>query len=118
MENRNPMERLTSAYRVEVDENTKTRHLAEMGAALKSAPPAPVPTGFTVRRKLAGALTAVFVVAAPVGMAVAAEDAVPGDILYPMKQAQLAALGGIGPRTLGEWLQKGRSGTAAVCFLR
>lgn len=87
MENRDATERLSSAYRVEVDENTKTRHLAEMGAALKSAPPTPVPTGFTVRRKLAGALTAVFVVAAPVGMAVAAEDSVPGDILYPMKQA-------------------------------
>ena len=87
MENRDATERLSSAYRVEVDENTKTRHLAEMGAALKSAPPPPVPAGFTLRRKLAGALTAVFVVAAPVGMAVAAEDAVPGDILYPMKQA-------------------------------
>ena len=87
MDNRDPMERLSSAYRVEVAEDTKTRHIAEMGAALKAAPPAPVPTGFALRRRLAGALAAVFVVAAPVGMAVAAEDAVPGDILYPMKQA-------------------------------
>lgn len=87
MENHDPTERLSSAYRVEIDENTKTRHLAEMGAALKSAPPKPVPIGFTVRRSLAGALAAMFVVAAPVGMAVAAEDAIPGDILYPVKQA-------------------------------
>lgn len=87
MENREAMDRLSSAYRVEVDEDAKTRHLAEMGVALRSAPPTPVPVGFTVRRRLAGALAAVFVVAAPVGMAVAAEDAVPGDVLYPMKQA-------------------------------
>jgi len=86
MDNRDPMERLSSAYRVEVAEDTKTRHIAEMGAALKSAPPAPVPTGFALRRRLAGALAAVFVVVAPVGMAVAAEDSVPGDVLYPMKQ--------------------------------
>ena len=87
MDNRDPMERLSSAYRVEVAEDTKTRHIAEMGAALKAAPPALVPTGFALRRRLAGALAAVFVVVAPVGMAVAAEDSVPGDILYPMKQA-------------------------------
>ncbi len=87
MDARDPMERLSSAYRVEVDEGTKTRHLVEMSAALKSAPPAPVPAGFAMRRRLAGALAAVFVVAAPVGMAVAAEVSVPGDFLYPMKQA-------------------------------
>ncbi len=87
MDDRDPMERLSSAYRVEVTEDTKSRHIAEMGAALKSAPRTPVPAGFALRRRLAGALAAVFVVAAPVGMAVAAEDAVPGDILYPMKQA-------------------------------
>ncbi|MGB9357820.1 MAG: hypothetical protein WCC01_04610 [Acidimicrobiia bacterium] len=86
MDTRDPMERLSSAYRVEVAEDTKTRHIAEMGVALKAAPPAPVPTGFALRRRLAGALAAVFVVVAPVGMAVAAEDSVPGDVLYPMKQ--------------------------------
>ena len=86
MDNRDPMERLSSAYRVEVAEDTKSRHIAEMGTALKAAPPTPVPTGFALRRRLAGALAAVFVVAAPVGMAVAAEDAIPGDVLYPMKQ--------------------------------
>lgn len=86
MDDRDPMERLSSTYRVEVAEDTKSRHLAEMGAALKSAPPTPVPAGFALRRRLAGALAAVFVVVAPVGMAVAAEDSVPGDVLYPMKQ--------------------------------
>lgn len=86
MDDRDPMERLSSTYRVEVAEDTKSRHIAEMGAALKSAPPTPVPAGFALRRRLAGALAAVFVVVAPVGMAVAAEDSVPGDVLYPMKQ--------------------------------
>ena len=86
MDTHDPMERLSSAYRVEVAEDTKTRHIAEMGVALKAAPPAPVPNGFALRRRLAGALAAVFVVVAPVGMAVAAEDSVPGDVLYPMKQ--------------------------------
>ena len=86
MDARDPMERLSSAYRVEVDEGTKTRHLAEMSAALKEAPPKPVPAGFALRRRLAGALAAVFVIATPVGLAVAAEDSVPSDVLYPMKQ--------------------------------
>jgi hypothetical protein len=82
-----PMERLSSAYRIEVDEDTKTRHIAEMRAALESPPPVMVPAGVGLRRRFAGALAAVFVVAAPVGMAVAAEDAVPGEFLYPVKQA-------------------------------
>ena len=87
MDTRDPMERLASASRVEVDEDTRTRHIAELGVALKSVPPAAVPAGFGLRRRLAGTLAAVFVVAAPLGMAVAAEDAVPGEILYPVKQA-------------------------------
>lgn len=87
MDTRDPMERLSAAYRVEVDEESKIRHLAEMSAALKTAPPMSFPTGRARRRRVASALAAVFVVAAPVGMAVAAEDSVPGDFLYPMKQA-------------------------------
>ena len=80
------LKRLSTAYRVEVDEGTKGRHIAEMSAAIRTAPPAPVPTGFALRRRIAGAAAAVVVVVAPVGMAVAAEDAVPGEFLYALKQ--------------------------------
>lgn len=86
MAGNDPLNRLSSAYRVEVNDDTRNRHLAEMGAVIRTAPPTPVPTGFALRSRLAGALAAVAVVVAPVGMAVAAEDSVPGDFLYPMKQ--------------------------------
>ncbi len=86
MAGKDPLDRLSSAYRVEVEDDTRNRHLAEMGAAIRTAPPTPVPTGFALRRRLAGALAAVAVVVAPIGMAVAAEESVPGDFLYPMKQ--------------------------------
>lgn len=79
-------DRLSAAYGVEVDQGTKNRHIAETIAAIRTVPPAPVPTGFALRRRVAGAAAVVLAVVAPVGMAVAAEDAVPGDFLYPMKQ--------------------------------
>jgi hypothetical protein len=80
-------ERLSAAYRTEVDEVTKQRHIAEMGTAIRTAPPAPSSTGYALRSRVAGAAAAVLIVVAPVGMAVAAEDAVPGEFLYPVKQA-------------------------------
>lgn len=86
MANQDALERLSAAYRTEVEEGTKERHLAEMSTAIRTAPPVPVPTGFALRRRIAGAAAAVVVVVAPVGMAVAAEDAVPGEFLYPLKQ--------------------------------
>ena len=85
MDARDPMDRLSSAYTMEVGSETKERHLAEMGAAIRTAPPAPIPVGFGVRRRIAAVVAAVFVVA-PAGMALAAEDAVPGDFLYPVKE--------------------------------
>ncbi|MEA3502482.1 MAG: hypothetical protein U9R47_06880, partial [Actinomycetota bacterium] len=85
MDARDPMDRLSSAFRIEVDPETKERHLAEMGAAIRTAPPTPVPAGFGLRRRVAAAVAAVFIVA-PAGMALAAEDAVPGDFLYPVKE--------------------------------
>lgn len=85
MDARDPMDRLSSAYRIEVDPETSERHVAEMGAALRSAPPMPIPTGFGLRRRIA-AVAAAVVVVAPAGMALAAEDAVPGDLLYPVKE--------------------------------
>lgn len=86
MANQDALDRLSAAYSVEVDPGTKERHIAEVSAAIRTAPPTPVPTGFALRRRIAGAAAAVLAVVAPVGMAVAAEDAVPGDLLYPMKQ--------------------------------
>jgi hypothetical protein len=81
------LERLSAAYRTEVDEVTKERHIAEMSTAIRTAPPAPSSTGYALRSRVAGAAAAVLVVVGPVGMAVAAEDAVPGEFLYPLKQA-------------------------------
>lgn len=82
---RDPMDRLSSAYRVEVDAETKERHIAEMDAAIRTAPPIPIPAGFGIRRRVAAAAAAVFILA-PAGMALAAENAVPGDFLYPVKE--------------------------------
>jgi hypothetical protein len=87
MAHKDALERLSAAYRTEVDEGTKERHIAEMSTALRTAPPAPSSTGYALRSRVAGAAAAVLVVVAPVGMAVAAEDAVPGEFLYPLKQA-------------------------------
>lgn len=84
MDARDPMDRLTSAYLIEVDPDTQERHLAEMSAAIRTARPAPIPAGFGVRRRIAAVVAAIFVVA-PAGMALAAEDAVPGEFLYPVK---------------------------------
>jgi len=86
MVDQDALERLSAAYRTEVEEGTRERHIAEMSTAIRTAPPVPVPTGFALRRRIAGAAAAVVVVVAPVGMAVAAEDAVPGEFLYPVKQ--------------------------------
>lgn len=86
MAHRNTSERLSAAYRTKVEEGTRDRHIAEMSSAIRTAPPVPVPSGFALRRRVAGAAAAVVVVVAPVGMAVAAEDAVPGEFLYPVKQ--------------------------------
>jgi len=85
MDTRDPMDRLSSAYRMQVDSETKERHVAAVSAAIRTAPPASVPAGFGLRRRIAAAVAAIFIVA-PAGMALAAEDAVPGDILYPVKE--------------------------------
>ena len=86
MTSQDALDRLSAAYRVEVDEETKNRHIAEVGAAIRTAPPTPPARGFALRSRVAGAVAAVVVVVAPVGMTVAAEDAVPGEFLYPLKQ--------------------------------
>jgi hypothetical protein len=85
MDARDPMDRLSSAYTIEVDLETRERHLVEVGVAIRTVPPAPVPVRFGLRRRVAAAVAAIFIVA-PAGMAVAAENAVPGDLLYPVKE--------------------------------
>ena len=85
MDTRDPMDRLSSAYSTSVDPETQQRHIAEVSAAIRTAPAVPVPAGFGLRRRLAAAVAAIFIVA-PAGMAIAAEDAVPGDVLYPVKE--------------------------------
>ena len=85
MDARDPMERLSSAYRIEVGPETRERHLAELGAATRMTPPAPVPVGFGLRRRVAAAVAAIFIVV-PAGVALAAENAVPGDFLFPVKE--------------------------------
>ena len=66
--------------RVTVDETTRTRHLAAVDAALSERPRA-----FWGRGRIL-ALAVVLVLLLPV-MALAAENSVPGDFLYPVKRA-------------------------------
>jgi hypothetical protein len=81
-----PLDWLESAYRLEIDTDTRDRHLAVVTAAIRSAPPTRVAPGFALRRRVAAVAAALLAVVAPVGIAVAAEDSVPGDFLYPVKQ--------------------------------
>jgi uncharacterized membrane protein YgcG len=80
-----PMQRL-AAYRTEIDEGVRERHLAQMGEALRAAPTTAAPTRLGFRRRFATALAALTIVVVPVGAAVAAESSVPGEGLYPVKR--------------------------------
>lgn len=82
-----PMQRLATAFRVEIDPQVQERHLAEVNAALIQPPASPSLGRNARRRRLAGALAAATLVLAPTAMAVAAEGSLPGEALYPMKQA-------------------------------
>jgi hypothetical protein len=80
-----PMQRL-AAYRTEIDEAVRERHLAQMGVVLRAEPTTAVPTRLGFRRRFATALATLTIVVVPVGAAVAAEGSVPGESLYPVKQ--------------------------------
>lgn len=82
-----PTQRLATAFRVEIDPDVQERHLAEVNAALLQPPASPSLGRNVRRRRIAGALAAAALVMAPTAMAVAAEGSLPGDALYPMKQA-------------------------------
>ncbi|MEN8113201.1 MAG: hypothetical protein ABFS21_02335 [Actinomycetota bacterium] len=86
MNGQDPMERLSSTFHMTVDAETKERHIAEIAREIQTAPPVAVPSRIGLRRRVA-ALAAALVVFAPAAMAVAADDAVPGELLYPVKQA-------------------------------
>ena len=66
--------------RVSVSEETRSRHLAHVGAALRAR------SDRLPRRGRVLALALALVLLVPV-MALAAENAVPGDLLYPVKRA-------------------------------
>lgn len=73
-------DRLRARYAIDdVPDATRTRHLAAIDAAL-------APRGTALRRRVAAA-AAIGIAFTPVGVAVAAEGAVPGDLLYPVKRA-------------------------------
>ena len=74
-----------AALHIEVDETVTQRHLAEVAAELKS-PAAPSLHRRTSRVRVGALVAATLLVLLP-GAALAAEGAVPGDFLYPVKLA-------------------------------
>ena len=75
-----------SALKIEMDPATLDRQLAATSAALKE-PLLPAPRHLRRRMRLAPVLASLVIFAVPVtGVAVAAESAIPGEILFPVKQ--------------------------------
>lgn len=81
MSNRDPLDQL-AAFRIEVDDEARSRDLSAIGDELRRRPPyrAPGRSRWTL-----GAVVAVLL-AGPVA-AGASDDAAPGDLLYPLKLA-------------------------------
>lgn len=81
-------ERLQAAFEVEMSDETRKRHLSVISAALKEQPsrvPTVHPLAAHWRRRFA-AFVAAATIFSPAAVAVAAEGALPGDTLYPVKQ--------------------------------
>jgi len=76
------------ALRVDVETDVEDRHVAAILRELRKTPAGPVPvrTSRGVRRRLVVTLVAAFALLLP-AVAIAAEEAVPGDVLYPVKQS-------------------------------
>ncbi len=75
------------ALRVDVEPDVEERQIAVMLGELREVPLTPVPvTARPARRRLMTALAVAFALLLPTA-ALAAEDAVPGDVLYPVKQS-------------------------------
>lgn len=81
-----PMQRLASAYRIEIDPTVEERHLAEVSTALRHAPLPESSGRIGLRRRRGWALAAAALILAPAAIAVASEGTVPGNALYPVKQ--------------------------------
>ena len=77
-------DRLRSAYRIEMGDETRRRQLAAIAATLQEGPDV-VPAAAPWRRRLA-ALVAAATALGPAAVAVAAEGSLPGDLLYPVKR--------------------------------
>ena len=75
-----------SVYRIEVSEATRRRQLAAISVAVRTTPPTRTLRRPGFRRRWAGAIATFAMVIGPVGTAVAAEGALPGELLYPVKQ--------------------------------
>lgn len=86
MTNPDPMFERLAKFRVNVPEPVRQRQLDEILVAVRTAPPVRAPKNFGLRRRWATAIASLAIVVAPVGTAVAAEDALPGEVLYPVKQ--------------------------------
>lgn len=72
---------------LDVPADVAARHMAAVADELRTTPaPTPSPGGIWWRRRVV-ALSTLVAVAAPVSAAVAAESAMPGDALYPVKRA-------------------------------
>ena len=81
-------ERLRAAFEVEMSDETRERQLSAISAALNEEPsrvPAALPLVAHWRRRFA-AFIAAATIFTPAAVAVAAEGALPGDMLYPVKQ--------------------------------
>jgi len=86
MTSHDPMLERLAGLRVDVPESVRQRQLGEILAAVRTAPPVRAPKNFGRRRRWATAVASLAMVVAPVGTAVAAEDSLPGEALYPVKQ--------------------------------
>ena len=79
-------ERMRTAFTIEMSTATKQVHEASMGDALNTVGGAPVAVRTPRWRLRVPALAAALLIVLPVGTAFASEDAVPGDLLYPIKR--------------------------------
>jgi hypothetical protein len=79
-------QRMREAFTVEMSAATKQAHEASIGDALNTAGGPPVGVRTSSWRVRVPALAAALLIVLPVGTAFAAEDAVPGDLLYPVKR--------------------------------
>ncbi len=84
-EDRDLERRLRDALDTGVPVDTRRRHLAAIDASLR-----PAPIALAWRRRAAALVAATSAIVAPLGAVAAAENALPGDLLYPVKQVSEA----------------------------